>query len=62
MGLAWRMAEAPLRRAERAASCAMEFMMRAGGIGDEEGRFEVVWVLVLMGEGRRKKLEDSSEG
>ena len=38
IGFAWRSAEAPLRRAERAASWAMEFMMKADGIGDGEWR------------------------
>jgi hypothetical protein len=39
IGFACRNAEAPLRRAERAASWAMEFMMIANGIDDGEWSF-----------------------
>ena len=39
IGFAFRNAEAPLRRAERAVSWAMEFMMIADGIDDGEWRF-----------------------
>jgi hypothetical protein len=39
IGFACRNAEAPLRRAERAASWAMEFMMIADGIDDGEWSF-----------------------
>ncbi len=39
IGFACRSAEAPLRRAERAASWAMEFMMIADGIDNGEWSF-----------------------
>jgi hypothetical protein len=39
IGFACRNAEAPLRRAERAASWAMEFMMIADGIDNGEWSF-----------------------
>jgi hypothetical protein len=45
IGFACRNAEAPLRRAERAASWVMEFMLIADGIDDGEWSF---WMLRLL--------------
>ena len=59
IGFAWRSAEAPLRRAERAASWAMEFMMRVDGIGDGEWRLR--WLKVLLRgeeEGQKNRTEE----
>ena len=52
IGFACRATEAPLRRAERAASWAIEFMMTGDGIGDGGLSFAVEIVLVnkLRGE------------
>jgi hypothetical protein len=58
IGFACRIAEAPLRRAERAASCAMEFMMFADGIDDGiddgEWSFGCCWKVKKVKNGDRE--------
>jgi hypothetical protein len=54
IGFACRNAEGPLRRAERAASWAMEFMMSADGIDDEEWSFGSLKLLMRGEEGDGK--------
>jgi hypothetical protein len=55
IGFACRNAAAPLRRAVRAASWAIEFMMTADGIEDEEWSFGL---LKLLGRGERNVRKD----
>ena len=54
IGVAFWKAEAPLRRAERVATCAMEFMMIFDGIDDGEEMFlDGFWRLFWLEEGKK---------
>lgn len=52
IGPAWRTAAAPLRRAERAVSCAMEFMMMVDEVNDRRTRFDglewSLWIVAVV--------------